>query len=563
MAIRSPRVFEPRFDSIGLIAATLFAAISLLPSLLPRIPFIQGVATGVTLMIGYATGVAAWSLWRYLGLPVIDRRAWRWSIYGVVAVAALLALGGSIWQFVSWQNEIRTAYGMPHLTSSVWPLVAGVALVVAVVVLITARSLRLLFRKIRDLLVRWLPRRLAVVLATGGLILLLWLLVSGLLVRGFFAVANGVFSGADRGDKPGVEQPMSPLRSGSPDSLVAWEDLGRQGRAFVWQGASADAIDEFTGGGAIEPIRVYVGLRSADTVQERAQLLLDELQRTGAFEREVLVLATTTGTGWIDQNGVEPIEYLWNGDTAIAGVQYSYLPSWISLLADQEAVKESSQVTFRTIYDYWSTLPESQRPRLYLYGLSLGSYGVESVLGSIDIINEPVDGALMVGPPFVNPLHGDLTASREAGSPPWLPRVSDGRTVRFTTETDALGEPGERWGPTRLVYLQHGSDPVVFFSPSLAWNRPAWLEPGGRAPDVSPRMTWFPVVTMWQTLLDLPAAESVPSGYGHNYTIRANLQAWAAITRAPNWTDEDTARLTRFLQERRDEQKSLLEQLSE
>src|SRR5690606_7516093 len=116
-----------------------------------------------------------------------------------------------------------------------------------------ARTLRLLFRKIRDFLGKWLPRRLAIFLATAGLVLLLWLLVSGLLVRGFFAVANGVFSGADRGDKPGVEQPMSTLRSGGPESLVAWDDLGRQGRAFVWQGADADAIDEFTGGGALEP----------------------------------------------------------------------------------------------------------------------------------------------------------------------------------------------------------------------------------------------------------------------------------------------------------------------
>ncbi len=514
-------------------------------------------------MIGYGAGVATVGVWRYLGLPSVGSPARRWTIIGVASSAALAALGGAIWQFVSWQNEIRTSYGMTKLSSDVWPLVAAVALALAVVVLIVARTVRLLFRKFRDFLDKWLPRRLAIFLATAGLVLLLWLLVSGLLVRGFFAVANGVFSGADRGDKPGVEQPMSTLRSGGPESLVAWDDLGRQGRAFVWQGADADAIDEFTGGGALEPIRVYVGLRSADTVEERAQLLLEELQRTGAFEREVLVLATTTGTGWIDENGVAPVEYLWNGNTAIAGVQYSYLPSWISLLADQEAVKESSQVTFRTVYDYWSTLPESQRPRLYLYGLSLGSYGVESVLGSIDIINEPVDGALMVGPPFVNPLHGDLTASREKGSPAWLPRVSDGRTVRFTTEADALGAQGNRWGPTRLVYLQHGSDPVVFFSPSLAWNRPAWLEEGGRAPDVSPRMTWFPVVTMWQTLLDLPAAESVPPGYGHNYTIRANLKAWVAITQVEGWRDADTSRLTQLLQERRDEEKSLIEQLSE
>ena len=563
MPQRPIRVFEPRFSAPGLIVGTFFAAVSLLPSLLPRIAVIQGIATGVTFMVGYAFGSAGASLWRYLELPLPRGRRWTWLVIAVCAGAALSALGGAIWQFVGWQNEIRTAFGMDRLTPDVWPTVTGVALGCAVLVLVTARALRLLFRTVRDVLDRWLPRRLAIVLASGSLAILLWLLVSGLLVRGLFITANSVFSAADRGDKPGVEQVSSPLRSGGPESLVQWDDLGRQGRAFMWQGASAESINTFTGGGAKEPIRVYVGLRSADTLQERADLLLAELKRTGAFERQVLVLAVTTGTGWIDQNGVEPLEYVWNGDTAIAGMQYSYLPSWLSLLADQEAVKDSAQVTFRTIYDYWSTLPENQRPRLYLYGLSLGSYGVESILGSIDILNEPVDGALMVGPPFVNPLHEDLTASRESGSKPWLPHVSDGRTVRFTTEDDALDQPVGPWGPTRLVYLQHGSDPVVFFSPSLAWNRPAWLEPGGRAPDVSGRMTWFPVVTMWQTLLDLPAAESVPAGYGHNYTIHANAQAWAAVTQAPQWTDADTERLTAYLLEQRDEEKSLLDQISD
>lgn len=273
--------------------------------------------------------------------------------------------------------------------------------------------------------------------------------------------------------------------------------------------------------------------------------------------------STTTGTGWLDSSAVDSLEYLWNGDTAIAGVQYSYLPSWISLLADQDAVKLTSSTVFKTVYDYWSSLPEQDRPRLYLYGLSLGSFGVESVLGSVDIINEPIDGALMVGPPFVNPMHAGLVASRDPGSPPSLPVISNGRTVRFTTETNALDVPSAPWGPTRLVYLQHGSDPVVFFSPDLAWSKPDWLQPGRRASDVSGRMTWFPPVTLWQTLLDLPAAENVPDGYGHLYSIRANVQSWAAVTNAPGWTSADTERLTALMEERRAARKSLLDQLGD
>ena len=176
-------------------------------------------------------------------------------------------------------------------------------------------------------------------------------------------------------------------------------------------------LEAVNGPGAKEPIRVYAGLQSADTVQGRADLVLAELKRTGAFDRKVLVVATTTGMGFLDSRGTDPLEYLWNGDTAIAGVQYSYLPSWISLLADQEAVVATSRTVFETVRQHWATLPDGERPALYLYGLSLGSMGVESVLTSVNIVNEPVDGALMVGPPFVNDMHARLEVGRDRRLP--------------------------------------------------------------------------------------------------------------------------------------------------
>ena len=353
-----------------------------------------------------------------------------------------------------------------------------------------------------------------------------------------------MFSTRDTATSEGIVQTTSTLRSGGPESLVEWDTLGRKGRDFVATGPTVEQIDEFSGGGAVEPIRVYVGLDTEPTLQGRADLLLAELQRTGAFDREVLVVATTTGTGFLDPAAVDPLEYMFNGDTAIAGVQYSFLPSWISLLADQDAVKETSRVVFDTVNDYWTTLPENDRPDLYLYGLSLGSFGVESVLNSINLINEPIDGAFMSGPPFVNPLHNEIEVDRDPGSPAWLPTFEQGRTVQFTSsgsQIDAVVD--EKWGPTRLVYLQHSSDPVVFFNQDLALEEPAWLVPGQRGPDIPAEMTWVPLVTMWQVALDLPAAGSVPTGHGHMYSKQSNAEAWAAMTQPEGWTPAETERL--------------------
>jgi uncharacterized membrane protein len=243
------------------------------------------------------------------------------------------------------------------------------------------------------------------------------------------------------------------------------------------------------------------------------------------------------------------LEYVHNGDVAVAGAQYSYLPSWISLLADQDEVKETSQTVFATIHAYASTLPEHERPEIYLYGLSLGAYGVEAILTSINIINEPIDGALMVGPPFVNELWNELVAKRDPGSSPSTPIYQGGRTVRFTNQENALDLPADEdeWGETRVVYLQHASDPVVFFSPSLFFSQPDWLLDGQRGAEISDQFHYARLITGWQVMMDLPAAGSIPEGYGHLYTMQANAQAWIAVTRPENWTTAETERLINFL----------------
>ena len=319
---RRRRVFHLSFSGPGLTVAALFFAVSLQPSLLPRAGYVQGVVSGITMMIGYGLGAGGQSLWNYLQVPKPKGRA-RSIIFGLLIALVAWATISGIWRQVGWQNDTRELFGMDPITPVIWPVILIVAAAVAAVILIVSRSLRLLFNTVIGWFGRHLPPRLAGVLGVGVLAVLIWLLLTGVLVNGFFAAANVMFSGRDTATPPGVEQPQSELRSGSPESLVSWDSLGRQGRKFVALGPTVEQLDRFSGGGAIEPIRVYVGLKSAPELQERADLLLAELQRTGAFDREVLVVATTTGTGFLDPNGIDPLEYAFNGDTAIAGVQYS------------------------------------------------------------------------------------------------------------------------------------------------------------------------------------------------------------------------------------------------
>lgn len=542
-----PRVWSRTVSTPGEITGVFFAVLALFPSMLPKDGFIQGVVVGITFMVGYGLGVAWQWLWNFLELPAPKGLVWRIVVRTWYVVLGILLIS-NLWRHIGWQNSVREAFGMGEITPLGWLIIIPVGFAIAASILIVARSLRKLFNVIVRWLDRHLPRRLALLLGGAVFWFLVWGMWSEVLVNGFFAAANWVSTPVDASTDEGITPPQSRLRSGSPASYVEWDTLGRQGRNFVAKGPAVDELNEFNGGGALEPIRVYVGLKSAKTVEERADLVLDELIRTDAFEREVLVVATTTGTGFLDPHAMDALDYVTNGNVAVAGVQYSYLPSPVSLLADSDEVRETSQVVFERIHDYWSDLPDDGRPEIYLYGLSLGSFGVESILTSIDIVNEPIDGALLVGPPFVNELRNRLVAERDPGSSPANPVYDGGRTVRFTNEVSAISLPSAEWGETRVLYLQHASDPVVFFSPDLLLERPDWLEAEHRDGEINEGFTWIPFVTMWQVLTDLAVANSVPDGYGHVYTTQAHADAWAAIIEPEGWTETGATRLHHYLE---------------
>ena len=231
------------------------------------------------------------------------------------------------------------------------------------------------------------------------------------------------------------------------------------------------SIGKFCGQPATRPLRVYVGLGSRETAEERAKLALDELIRVGGFERSVLVVATPTGTGWLDPGAVDTIEYLHAGDTAIVSMQYSYLPSWITILVDPDRSRESATALFDEVYDHWKTLAQGERPKLYLHGLSLGALGSAASADLFTVFEDPIQGGVWSGPPFPSAVWGEVTRYRNPDSPMWLPRFRDGSMLRFTGRENCAGRIGKRWGPMRFVYIQHASDPMTFFSPDLLYRQ--------------------------------------------------------------------------------------------
>jgi uncharacterized membrane protein len=524
----------------GCWGALLFACLSFTPSLLPRGGVLQGLVCGIDAAIGYGLGVLAASIWRAFADRETRRprpRAWRaFFVTAPVLLVAFFALG----QY--WQHEIRDLMGVTDYSVPAVIALPFVAVVVFCLLLLVGRGLRALYRESARLLDRRIGRRAAA--AVGWLLVagLTYLVVSGLVLNGLVGIANQAFSVRNTLTPEGVHQPTTGLRSGGPGSQIPWDTLGRQGRKFTGLGPSADDIATLVHHPAKEPIRAYAGLDSAGDAESRAALAVRDLDRAGGFQRKNLLVMTTTGSGWVDPACADTFEYLSSGDSAIVSMQYSYLPSWISYLVDQSKAREAGRELFDAVYDQWSKLPAASRPRLFVAGESLGSFGGETAFSGEHDLRNRTAGTLFAGPPNFNTLFREFSDHRLAGSPEVQPVYKDGRTVRFANEAAvAIPPAGQPWEGSRVLYLMHPSDPIVWWSPRLILTEPDWIgQPAGK--DVLEGMTWLPFVTFWQVTGDLPFSTDVPGGHGHKYTTEY-VDGWNAVLQQTELTPEDLAAL--------------------
>lgn len=527
----------------GLVSATLFFAVSLTPSLIPRTYVTQGAVSGASAAVGYGIGVFFRWLWRYLELPV-PRGARLTSIKAGIAGCCAVVLVAFLWKTTDWQNSVlKVMHQAPVM--SVYPLrVCLVAVATFLPLVALGHGFGLVVRVVATWTRRFVPRRVANVVGAAVALVLFWSVANGVMFRVAIHLLDASFRRADELIPPESKAPVVATKTGSAASLIAWDKLGRRGRDFISSGPSVDRIRALTGNAAMEPIRVYVGLPAGETPEERARLALEELKRVGAFARAALVVITPTGTGWVDPAGIDTLEFLLHGDVASVAQQYSYLSSPLSLLVEPDYGADAARALFAEIYGYWTTLPKDHRPKLYLHGLSLGAMNSERTLGLYDLLGDPVQGALWSGPPFASALWRSLTEERNPDSPAWLPRFRNSSFARFMNQDGGNVPSDTPWGPTRIVYLQYASDPITFFASRYFYRPPPWLDEP-RGPDVSPELRWHPVVTALQLGVDAAVATETPVGYGHVFAAQHYIDAWLEVTGLRDWAPADIARLKR------------------
>jgi len=161
--------------------------------------------------------------------------------------------------------------------------------------------------------------------------------------------------------------------------------------------------------------------------------------------------------------------------------------------------------------------------------------------GLFALLDDPIDGALWVGPSFPSDRWIRVYGNRNPESRYVRPTIGDGRIVRFASHDADAGGP-EGWGAIRIVYMQYSSDPVVFYEPASFFRAPQWMrEPA--AADVSPKMRFIPVVTQFQLAVDMALANTAPAGQGHAYYGADYVWPWVSVTDPEDWTEADSDKL--------------------
>jgi uncharacterized membrane protein len=313
--------------------------------------------------------------------------------------------------------------------------------------------------------------------------------------------------------------PESKYVSGGPNSISPFFEVGLQGRRFLTDVVTPDLIESTLGEEAIaHPIRAFVGVNSEPLYPSgRSEMMLDELERLGAFDRKYLLLVSPTGTGWVDQTMIESAEILTRGDIATACIQYGRGPSFLEV---QKVHLGRTQ--FRGLL--WGVkkrldgMPAEKRPKVLVFGESLGAWSSSDVVmhqGISGFDHYGIDRALWFGLPGL--AKWSKTGMRQGSSD----LVPPGTVAAFDNFDEYEGLPTEERQQLRAVIVDHDNDPIAQMSFRWAVKQPPWLAGEERGREVPEGMQWSPLITFVQIMVDaMNAMRTVPGqfkSFGHDY----------------------------------------------
>ena len=205
------------------------------------------------------------------------------------------------------------------------------------------------------------------------------------------------------------------------------------------------------------------------------------MDRTGAFDRSLIMLVSPTGTGYVNYFAVAAAQYLTRGDVATVTMQYSKRPSPLSLGKVKDA-REQNRLLWLRILERLRDRPGGGRGSsssarasgahtsqdVFLHWGTLGLRGAGHRPGAVD--RHPVRQRV------------DARGHRPATGSTSTPTSSPSSTTSGSSRTWVQ----QRRSRLRYVLVSHDNDGVTKFGPDLLARRRAWLGAGRPRPEPCP-----------------------------------------------------------------------------
>jgi uncharacterized membrane protein len=356
------------------------------------------------------------------------------------------------------------------------------------------------------------------------------------------------------GIDPGLESaPDTPEVSGSAASGLPWNKQTREGARWLSMSLPPQTINSVMQiKNAKQPIRVYASTEVAASDEDRAQILLREIDRTKALERKAFAIFSPTGSGYVNYVANETFEYLMHGDCASAAIQYSVLPSALSLTRVDEGTAQTRMV-LQGVVERLLAIPAEKRPKFFLFGESLGSQVSEEMfrhLGSMGLLGTELDAALWIGTPAATKWRQEIWGTSPIAE---APSVNEAGIYLPRNLKDWIELADEERDRIKFLLLQNGDDPIPKFGSQVLWRKPDWMGPESIRQMGSPKGTqWMPITTFLMTFLDMmnalvPTPGTFAEG-GHDYRAvvpRAIRETWRLEA-----TDAQMERVNKALRQR-------------
>lgn len=461
----------------GMVIACILYRESLRPVLLPLNTYPQIFFSGIVIALGYDFGLMLNWIAKKLGFKKINLNL---NIkYLFLLLASFFLILATIIS-MRHQQDFRTFLNISKPAPN-WFLVPVGSVIIALLLLQTGHIIRSFAGYIARIIGKPFP-----VVHT-----IVWILIVSVgylsLVSSFFFLQTSL-DVSTRPDISNLEPPASQLFSGSSESQIAWEGLGQKGQEFI--SIKSDFTEKVK-----DPIRIYAGINNETNLEKRVQSIMNDFERTKAFDRSTIVLFTPSGSGWVNPVAVETVEKLTKGDSVSISLQYSNKQAVIQYIMDPQAAGRSSSLLFSKIRQRLDKIEETKRPKFYLYGESLGSLGSQEIFknDSVDEITNKVDGVIWVGSPSSGPLWKRLGLNT-------LSPDGSNNSIKITN----------------ILFLYNTTDPIVWSNPKVIYKYPNWLK-NPRSSEISKDAHWLPLLSFGHLYFELYSATKFPSGVGHNY----------------------------------------------